>query len=421
MEDLKAGDCISDLPESIIETILTLLPIRDAVRTCILSSKWRYRWTTLPDLVFDDRCLSMYNDGKLEQHSFIKFVTRVLLLHQGPINKFQLATSFWQCYPDIDQWVLFLSRGDIKELILELGEGKWYKVPARLFNCNKLTQLELIRCELDPPPAFKGFSWLKGLSLHQVSIAPEAIESLISSCPLLERLLLSYFDSLSLNVRAANLKFLYLEGEFRDICLEHTPLLVTVSVAMYMTDDNTEYFEQSSSCSFIKFLGGVPHLERLTGQIDFTKYLSIGDYQGIRPITFSYLKVIELYEVSFEDTKEMLVVLRLITNSPHLKEIQISGSSNAAAITEAPNLDFWATIFPKDCTFRHLKVVKMTDMSGVPHEMEFIKFLLASSPVLEMMSIALSLYVRDRRLSMLIELLQFRRASAQAAIFFMQD
>ncbi|KAJ8760381.1 hypothetical protein K2173_015048 [Erythroxylum novogranatense] len=421
MEDGKAMDYISDLPESIIKSILTLLPIGDAVRTSILSSKWRYRWAKLTDLVFDDKCVFMYNDREVMECSLINFITRVLFLHQGPIRKFQLCSAFLQCCVDIDQWILFLSRGDIEELVLELGEGEWFRVPSCLFNCRKLMRLELIRCELDPPRTFKGFLWLKSLSLHQVLVAPEAIESFISSCPLLESLSLSYFDSLSLTLRSPNLKFLCLEGEFKDICLENTPLLVAVSVSMYMIDDIGEHFEQSSSCNFIKFLGGVPHLERLIGHIYFTKYLSIGDYVGIQPITCSRLKAIELYQVSFEDMTEISVILRLITNAPILKDLQISGSSNALAAAEAPDLDFWEKECPKDCIFKHLKVVKMTDMSGVSHEMEFIKFLLASSPALKMMIITPCVYVTDGRLKMLIELLRFRRASAQAELVFIQD
>lgn len=271
MGDVETLDLISDLPQSIVEIILTLLPIRDAVRTSILSTKWRYRWATLTHLVFDDTCVAMCNDKGLIENNLIKFITRALFLHQGPIHKFQLSTSYLQCCPDIDQWILFLSRSDIKELVLELGEGEWFRVPSCLFNCKKLTRLELTRCEFDPPLGFKGFPCLKSLSLCQVLVAAEAIESLISGCPLLEILSLSYFDSLVLNIRAPNLKYLCLEGEIKDICLESTPLLVAMSVAMYLTDDIAEHLEQSSSCNFIKFLGGVPRLESLIGHIYFTK------------------------------------------------------------------------------------------------------------------------------------------------------
>ncbi|XAR65350.1 hypothetical protein NMG60_11009446 [Bertholletia excelsa] len=274
MDNVFGQDLISDLPQSIIETILTKLPIRDAVRMSILSSKWRYKWANLTQLIFDDKCVTLYNDKGLLEDNLVKFITRFLFLHDGPIHKFSLSSAYLQSSPDLDQWLLFLSRKNIKELVLELGEGEWFRAPSCLFCCHKLTHLELIRCELDPPPKFKGFLCLKVLNLQQVSIAPDAVESLISNCPLLESLTLSYFDSLALTICAPNLKYLCLEGEFKDICLKNTPRLLAISVAMYMTDDIAEHFEQSSSCNFDRFLGGVPCLERLIGHIYFTKVFS---------------------------------------------------------------------------------------------------------------------------------------------------
>ncbi|XP_031386553.1 F-box/FBD/LRR-repeat protein At1g13570 isoform X2 [Punica granatum] len=437
MED----DRLSDLPPNIVESILTRLPIREAVKTSILSRSWRYKWASLTKLVFDDNCVDSLGD--FTKDIFVNFVTRCLFLHQGPIHMFKLSTSYLQYVPDIDQWILFLSRNDIKELVLELGEGEWFRVPSCLFNCSKLTRLELVNCELDPPPTFKGFPNLRILTLHQVLVAADAIESLISSCPVLENLSLSYFDSLAMTISAPNLKYLNLEGEFKDICLENTPALVALSVAMYMTDDIAEHFEQSSSCKFVKFLGGTPLLEHLIGQIYFTKYLSIGDYPATFSITYDRLKVIELYQVSFEDMKEILVVLRLITSSPNLRELTISvsfdgtlynvierslfydflsllqGSSNTvASAVVTTDLDFWEEECPSDCTFGQLKSVKMTDLSCVPHELEFIKFILRNSPILETMRVSPSSYVKDKTVNMLMQLVRFRRASAQAELIF---
>ncbi|OIW04683.1 hypothetical protein TanjilG_00119 [Lupinus angustifolius] len=421
MGDVLGPDFISDLPQSIIESILTQLPIRDAVRTSILSSKWRYKWASITQLVFDEKCVPLSNDRDGVDKSIVKFITSLLFLHQGPIHKFRITNSYLQSCPEIDQWILFLSRNDIKELVLELEEGEFFRIPSCLFNCKKLTRLELFRCELEPPLTFKGFMCLKSLNLHQVLISPDAIESIISSCPLLESLSLSYFDSLALTIRAPNLRYLNLEGEFKDICLEDTPLLVELSVAMYMTDDIAEHFEQSSNCNFIKFLGGVPNLEKLVGHIYFTKYLSIGNDPGNLPIIYNNLESIELYQVGFEDMNEMLVVLRLITSSPNLKELQISGSSNMSPATDAPNLDFWAKKCPSDSTLGHLKVVKLTDMCGVPQEMEFIKFLLGCSPMLEIMSIAPCVHDMENEMRMLIELVKFRRASTKAEIVFTRE
>ncbi|EYU28924.1 hypothetical protein MIMGU_mgv1a006986mg [Erythranthe guttata] len=421
MEEHTGRDLISELPQGIIETILTKLPIGDAVRTSVLSTRWRNKWALLTHLVFNDRSAIQFHDITALQHIIVNFVTRFLFLHDGPIHKFSLCTSYLQSSPDIDQWLLFISRKDVKELILELGEGEWFRAPSSVFSCKNLTRLELVRCELDPPPNFKGFLFLKYLSLQQVLIPPDDVERLISSCPLLESLTLSYFDSLELTVRAPNLKYLILEGEFKDLCLANTPLLVAISVAMYMTDDIAEHFEQSSSCNFDKLLGGVPNLERLIGHIYFTKYLSIGNGRGRSRITYNQLKFIELYQVSFDDMKEVLVVLQLIMHSPNLKALQISGSSNTSGTMRSPDSEIWDEKFSIDCTFHKLKTVKLTDVSGVPHEMKFIKYLLERTPGLEEMSITPGLYVTDKRLNMLIDLVSFRRASPQASIVFIHE
>ncbi|GAB4828968.1 hypothetical protein Ancab_018628 [Ancistrocladus abbreviatus] len=119
--------------------------------------------------------------------------------------------------------------------------------------------------------------------------------------------------------------------------------------------------------------------------------------------------------------KEIMVVLHLFMNSSHLQELRISGSSNTLVTLEAPDLDFWESRCPSDCRFKCLKIVKMTDLCGVPHEMELIKFLLGNSPALQVMSIMSCVYVTDARMNMLIELLRFRRASPLAEIRFIQD
>lgn len=308
MGDKPDLDLISILPQSIIESILTYLPIGDAVRTSCLSRKWRYKWTTLTHLVFDEKCVAQSSDQVAVEKSLVNFITRALFLHQGPIHKFQVCTSILQSCPDIDQWILFLSRNGIKEVVLELGEdGEWFRVPWCLFHCEKLTRLDLFRCELDPPPCFKGFPCLKSLNLHQVLVAPEAIESLISSCPLLETLSLSYFDSLALNICAPNLKHLCLEGEFKDISLENTPLLVDLSVALYMTDENGENPEHSSNCKFIKFLGGIPRLERLVGHIYFTKVIVLDAFCFFVHTCISYLSIGTIAVFMFHNSDTLLI------------------------------------------------------------------------------------------------------------------
>lgn len=74
----------------------------------------------------------------------VKIIYEVLLLH-GPIHKFEMSVDLVSSR-DIDTWILFLTRNGIKEIILEKWEGREYKLPTCLFSCEGITRLKLHRC-----------------------------------------------------------------------------------------------------------------------------------------------------------------------------------------------------------------------------------------------------------------------------------
>ncbi|KAK9276810.1 hypothetical protein L1049_006346 [Liquidambar formosana] len=122
--DRDTSDMISDLPRNIIECILGCLPVQDAVRTSILSRKWRYNWITLPQLVFDKGVFKDEDDTEdkgIEDYDFVHSVNKVLFLHSGPILKFIIYIPNLDSYYDlhINHWILFLFRNRVKELTLD--------------------------------------------------------------------------------------------------------------------------------------------------------------------------------------------------------------------------------------------------------------------------------------------------------------
>ena len=51
--DAKAAtDRISDLPDAVLHQILFLLPIKCVAQMSILSKRWKFLWSTFPDLDF---------------------------------------------------------------------------------------------------------------------------------------------------------------------------------------------------------------------------------------------------------------------------------------------------------------------------------------------------------------------------------
>jgi len=209
-------DIITTLPQVIIETILCLLPIEDAARTSILSKEWRYKWTKIPNLAFS---WSKENDVffwfRVEEENVTSKVERerrnkdarcklfcaihqVLLQRQGPIHEFTLSMngSDPTCV-EIDQIVLHLSRNHaLKKLKLDFNafdSDKLYGLPLSVFSLNHLTDLYLDNCDVNFKPIFNGFGSLINLTLKRVCISEEALLHILSNCPSLKRLCVSWY------------------------------------------------------------------------------------------------------------------------------------------------------------------------------------------------------------------------------------
>jgi hypothetical protein len=259
-------DRVSSLPGLIINHILSFLPIKEAARTSILSTNWRYKWTTLPNLVFDNECLSeTSNDLLVIKSKLSRIIDHVLILHSGPIKKFKLSRDHIDV-TDIDRWTLYLTRWQVKEFVLEIWKNpdQRYKIPTWLFSCQSLHHLELLECWLIPPSTFQGFKNLKSLDLQYVTLTKDVVENLISSCLLLERLTLTNFDGFNnLNIHAPNLQFLNIEGEFEDISFKNTSQLADVFINLSENFESKQGRLHERSSNLVEFFIHLPHIRSL--------------------------------------------------------------------------------------------------------------------------------------------------------------
>ncbi|XP_027088583.1 F-box/FBD/LRR-repeat protein At1g13570-like [Coffea arabica] len=186
---MSACDRISDLPSSIIESILMWLPTRDAARTSILSRKWRYNWSRIPQLVLDDKIFNkILTNHALPRQKFAEILFQILSLHQGPISKFRCSLTGLKDCRDIDSLIVLLSRSGVREFTLNLWLNEYHRMPLAFFSCLELRHLNLRGCLIKPPTNFQGFGHLIRLKLCQVNIAEDVLGSLMSSSLLLEQL-----------------------------------------------------------------------------------------------------------------------------------------------------------------------------------------------------------------------------------------
>ncbi|PHT93209.1 hypothetical protein T459_01091 [Capsicum annuum] len=67
-------DTISNLPCNVLDGILGCLPLKDAVRTSILSKDWRYKWVTRAEIDFSGQFLTSFNNSEEAK----------IIIHQDP-------------------------------------------------------------------------------------------------------------------------------------------------------------------------------------------------------------------------------------------------------------------------------------------------------------------------------------------------
>ncbi|BAT09739.1 MEIOTIC F-BOX protein MOF-like isoform X1 [Oryza sativa Japonica Group] len=99
VEDDAGRDWLGDLPEEVLHHIMSFLDARQAVRTCVLSRRWRNLWRTVPciNADFDEFDLVFYQ-GDDEDYddvlAFKRFVNRLLELRDPTA----MIDTFWLRY-----------------------------------------------------------------------------------------------------------------------------------------------------------------------------------------------------------------------------------------------------------------------------------------------------------------------------------
>ncbi|PHT51175.1 putative F-box protein [Capsicum baccatum] len=106
VDDTKE-DHLSKLPDDVLSSILGNLTVRDAARTSILSTRWKYLFASMPALRF--KCRDMFGDYTLrhdcvcytgDQLKFIIVLYKFLELYSGRrVAQVELDCCFAGTYP----------------------------------------------------------------------------------------------------------------------------------------------------------------------------------------------------------------------------------------------------------------------------------------------------------------------------------
>uniref|UniRef100_A0A8R7QHL5 F-box domain-containing protein n=2 Tax=Triticum urartu TaxID=4572 RepID=A0A8R7QHL5_TRIUA len=198
MKPKRKGLQLTNQPKDILCSILSRLPLKEAVRTSILSERWKHLWRCHSNLEFSLR--SMFPGPRTNgpnvvrpwKDVFIERVDAVLQQHSGAgVDNIQFQAPCDDEHGDrIEGWVRFAIASKAKQLILDFSgthhiEQHPYKIDLRLLDDSKSLHLQSIKLSsvsLKVPADFKGFRNLKRIFLADTNITDGDLQHLVSNC-----------------------------------------------------------------------------------------------------------------------------------------------------------------------------------------------------------------------------------------------
>lgn len=194
MDDDGGIDIISNLPREILCHILSFLPTKYAVGTCILSTKWKNLYSLIPNLIVQlDDTLLLHPQPLSSSHlvSFMCFVNRLLYVTLRDVNSilaFDLNCRYFNDGQQIGNWVRAALCLNIKEFSLQMHLLKNPTVLFdSLFGCNIVTLNLFLYFDDFAPECRFSLPNLTTLSVKHTKCY--VVNALIASCPLLEKLI----------------------------------------------------------------------------------------------------------------------------------------------------------------------------------------------------------------------------------------
>ena len=141
-------DRLSDLPDAILVSILSLLPLDDAARCTVLAPRWRRLFSSTLLLDFDATM-----PGRLDIIGAVNFI---LAAHPtAPVRSFRARWRYIPPDKDLSSggWLQELARRGVEELYLDLDLHHWHqRIPVSLFDCSSLKRLRARACTFPDVP-----------------------------------------------------------------------------------------------------------------------------------------------------------------------------------------------------------------------------------------------------------------------------
>ncbi|KAL4324844.1 hypothetical protein GQ457_11G003670 [Hibiscus cannabinus] len=326
------------LPFELILHIMGFLPTKDAVRTSILSTKWRNRFVLLSSFDLYD-CLQNLSPANIDKFSL--FVDRLLSYTRTDIEKFSLYA--WKT-DHLDDWIAKLLSRSLRELVL--GSERPYTLPDILFTSQTLLSMKLdigggdIRFQTNIT-----LPSLKNLHVTNFVFTDGSFFNLISTCRVLQELGIfdcEFPDTIVLTFQSVSLERFILDStdlvfEIADQ-LDHAIEISAPSLSYFKYMDRlaSRGYNITRMCSLEEAHVRIHQEQRLPFVVDQmlsahtlftainnTRHLNLGINlpEMIFPEGFVFHNLVILEYECCEDDKDGSWLLKLLHGMPQLKKL----------------------------------------------------------------------------------------------------
>jgi hypothetical protein len=184
----NSGDRLGELPDAILLSILSCLPLRDAARSTVLSSRWRRLFDQ--SLLDFNACQPFPPEGGRGCVWLIHAVDSILASGRPiPVRSFRFlmyGRGFTDHMASVSAWFWVLATRGIREVDINMFHMAWrLPLPASLLQLASLETLSVCFCDL-PKDAALQLPLLKTLHLSKVNMSQETLQAMLSHCPSLE-------------------------------------------------------------------------------------------------------------------------------------------------------------------------------------------------------------------------------------------
>ncbi|GMI85281.1 hypothetical protein like AT3G59200 [Hibiscus trionum] len=436
-------DRISSLPDPILCHILSFLPTKDAVRSSVVSPRWRYLFASMPTLDFQYCLSSIYSRPGAE--NFKNFVDRLLFFpNHITLECFRLYecssrdVDYLSLYGRLYGWICAALWRGVKEI--DIRHRDLPVLPTLLFTSQSLMTLKLNMYEDMKVPCKVCLPNLKSLHLRNVRFVDgDSIHRLISGCLALEDLVL-YLPELpknigKINIHSLSLKRLTLDFEmifninpfgfnytfvinapnlvcFKYVgliaggyCLSTMNSLEKAIIEVYRLDDEPSYdVNRESGATLLQGICSVKSLHLTIEQPETLIRMPPEPVLGFHKLLELKLKIRNEYH-----DWQGAWVFQFLRCAPNLETLHLDLVVPYGGFKPVPEE-------VPSCLLFHLNEIKIEFFEGNEHMFEMISYFLNHASVLEMLMIEAIGFEEDEELSIVKKLLGFPRISKKCRV-----